>query len=152
MMEPHQERVVAEKAELDKKARALSQFIGNSPVFDTLDLAEQGRLREQNDVMWRYSEILGARIAAFSDSAEFWKWWDSSGWNGQADSDPAKDAWDAARLAEREACKRVADDEADRWLDDEAIGACRNIARSIGERFNEELTGDGQAQLDRRPG
>lgn len=64
-MSPHQERVVAEKAELDTRATALSNFIGNSPVFPTLDAAEQERLREQNDVMWRYSEILGARIAAF---------------------------------------------------------------------------------------
>lgn len=64
--QPHQQRVVAEKEELDKKARALSNFIGLSPIFDTLDPAEQERLREQNDVMWQYSEILGARIAAFA--------------------------------------------------------------------------------------
>ena len=64
-MAPHQQRVVDEKTELDKKAHALSEFIGNNPIFDTLDAAEQERLREQNDVMWRYSEILGARIEAF---------------------------------------------------------------------------------------
>ena len=64
-MSPHQERVVAEKAELDEKARKLSGFIGNSSVVPTLDPAEQERLREQNDVMWQYSEILGRRIAAF---------------------------------------------------------------------------------------
>jgi len=64
-MEPHQQRVVDEKTELDKKARALSEFIGNSPTFDTLDPAEQERLREQNDIMWQYSEVLGQRIAAF---------------------------------------------------------------------------------------
>ena len=44
---------------------ALSNFIGKSPVFETLDQAEQERLKEQNEVMWQYSEILGARIAAF---------------------------------------------------------------------------------------
>ena len=65
ILQPHQQRVVAEKAELDKKAIALRDFIGNNPVFETLDPAEQERLREQNDVMWQYSEILGARIAAF---------------------------------------------------------------------------------------
>ncbi len=65
-MQPHQQRVVDEKTELDKRAHALSQFIGLSPVFETLDAAEQERLREQNDVMWQYSEILGARIAAFA--------------------------------------------------------------------------------------
>ena len=64
-LQPHQQRVVEEKNELDTKARALSQFIGCNPIFSTLDAAEQERLREQNDVMWQYSEILGARIAAF---------------------------------------------------------------------------------------
>jgi hypothetical protein len=64
-MQPHQQRVVDEKTELDTKAKALSEFIGNNPVFLTLDAAEQERLKEQNDVMWQYSEILGARIAAF---------------------------------------------------------------------------------------
>jgi hypothetical protein len=64
---PHQQRVVDEKIELDKKATALSTFIGASAIFLTLDAAEQERLREQNDVMWRYSEILGARIAAFNN-------------------------------------------------------------------------------------
>lgn len=64
-MQPHQQRVVDEKAALDEKATALSNFIGTSPVFETLDPAEQERLKEQNDVMWQYSEILGKRIAAF---------------------------------------------------------------------------------------
>lgn len=63
---PHQQRVVDEKADLDKKATALSQFIGNGSIFPTLDKAEQNRLREQCEVMWQYSEILGARIAAFT--------------------------------------------------------------------------------------
>jgi hypothetical protein len=65
---PHQQRVVDEKTELDKKANALSQFIGLNPVFDTLDSAEQSRLREQCEVMWQYSEILGARIGAFGSA------------------------------------------------------------------------------------
>lgn len=64
-LQPHQSRVVAEKTELDAKATTLSKFIGTSPMFDLLDPAEQERLKEQNDVMWQYSEILGARIAAF---------------------------------------------------------------------------------------
>lgn len=62
---PHQQRVIGEKAELDKKARDLSAFIGLNPIFETLDAAEQERLKEQNDIMWQYSEILGTRIAAF---------------------------------------------------------------------------------------
>lgn len=62
---PHQQRVVSEKKELDIKAHALSSYIGISPSFEILDPAEQERLKEQNDIMWKYSEILGARIAAF---------------------------------------------------------------------------------------
>lgn len=65
-MQPYQQRVIEEKAELDKKAHALSDFIGNSPDFDALVPAEQERMKEQNDLMWQYSEILGARIAAFA--------------------------------------------------------------------------------------
>lgn len=64
-MHPHQQRVVDEKAELDKKAKALSEFIGTNPIFETIDLEEQERMKVQNDVMWQYSEILGARINAF---------------------------------------------------------------------------------------
>lgn len=67
-LQPHQQRVVAEKAELDEKATALSNFIGHSPIFETLEATEQERLKEQNDVMWQYSEFLGARIAAFASA------------------------------------------------------------------------------------
>ena len=67
-LNPHQQRVVDEKKELDVKAVALSNFIGLSPIFETLDSVEQARLREQNEVMRQYSEILGARIAAFPAS------------------------------------------------------------------------------------
>lgn len=65
-MLPHQQRVVDEKNELDIKGNALSQFIANSPIFETLDADEQERLKVQNDIMWQYSEILGERIAAFA--------------------------------------------------------------------------------------
>ena len=62
-MNPQQQRVVDEKIELDKRATALSEFIGNSSAFPALDAAEQERLKEQNDVMWQYSEILGAHCS-----------------------------------------------------------------------------------------
>lgn len=62
---PHQQRLIDEKAELGTKAQALSQFISFNPIFEDLDLAEQGRLRKQSDVMWQYYDILGARITAF---------------------------------------------------------------------------------------
>ena len=64
-LQPHQRRVIDEKLALDEKARALSAFIGHSDAFEGLDPAEQERLREQNEIMWQYSEILGSRIAAF---------------------------------------------------------------------------------------
>lgn len=67
MFEPHQQRVIDEKRELDEKATKLSDFIGNSPVFDSLDADEQERMKEQCEVMWQYSEILKKRIMGFID-------------------------------------------------------------------------------------
>ena len=64
-MQHYQQRVIDEKAELDRKAQALTTFIGFNPIFDTLDSEEQER--EQCEIMWQYSDILGARIAAFED-------------------------------------------------------------------------------------
>ena len=64
-MEPHQQRVVDEKTELDAKAWSLSAFIDTSPRFLTLDAMEQARLKLQSSIMSQYSEVLGQRIAAF---------------------------------------------------------------------------------------
>lgn len=64
-MSEHQQRVVDEKRELDEKAKKLSDFIGLNPMFIELDPAEQERMKEQCEIMWQYSEILGKRIAAF---------------------------------------------------------------------------------------
>jgi hypothetical protein len=61
----HQQRVIDEKIELDKKAKALSEFIGINPLFDAINADEQERMKEQNDIMWQYSEILGKRIDNF---------------------------------------------------------------------------------------
>ena len=65
-MEAYQERVIAEKKELDERATKLSDFIGRNPQFDKIDPAEQERMKEQCEIMWQYSEILGKRIAAFT--------------------------------------------------------------------------------------
>lgn len=67
---PHQARVITEKADLDTKAKALSDFIGLNPIFETLPAAEQERLKEQCEVMWKYSEILGQRIAEFKEMVQ----------------------------------------------------------------------------------
>jgi|GEM_PF-3747363 uncharacterized protein YdcH (DUF465 family) len=64
-MQPHQERVVDEKRELDEKIKKLEDFIINGSVFETLDKYEQERLRQQIWFMDAYSNTLGHRIAAF---------------------------------------------------------------------------------------
>jgi hypothetical protein len=63
-MQPHQERVVAEKHELDDKISKLTAFVGGT-IFASLDDAERSRLSIQLQHMNGYSEILGQRIAAF---------------------------------------------------------------------------------------
>ena len=63
-MKPHQERVVAEKNELDDKRQKLTAFIGGE-VYRTLDAVEQSRLNRQLEAMTLYANILGERIAAF---------------------------------------------------------------------------------------
>jgi hypothetical protein len=64
-MQPHQQRVVDEKKELDDKLDKLKAFIETSPVFKSLHADERGRLGRQFDVMAEYSSILSQRIAAF---------------------------------------------------------------------------------------
>jgi hypothetical protein len=65
-MKPHQNRVIIEKAELEIKLAALTDFVNNSPIYGTLPDAEQMRLGRQAEVMDEYSRILGERIAAFT--------------------------------------------------------------------------------------
>ena len=64
-MQPHQQRVVNEKKELDEKLDSLKAFIETSPIFKSLPADERGRLGKQFDVMAAYSRILSQRIAAF---------------------------------------------------------------------------------------
>lgn len=53
-MKPHQERIVAEKNELDNKRGRLTAFIGGAAR--TLDSAEQSRLSRQLEAMTLYSK------------------------------------------------------------------------------------------------
>lgn len=62
--QPHQQRVVDEKSELDGKLEKLQLFF-SSVTFIGLSGAEQSRLQAQAGVMRAYSFILGERIAAF---------------------------------------------------------------------------------------
>ncbi len=68
-MQPHQQRVVDEKSELDDKRGKLLRFF-NTDLFRRLDQAEKDRLRTQHSVMGVYSEVLGQRITAFSQADE----------------------------------------------------------------------------------
>jgi hypothetical protein len=63
-MQPHQQRVLDEKSELDEKRTKLTAFIGGD-IYRKLDPVEQSRLNRQLEAMTLYSNILGERIAAF---------------------------------------------------------------------------------------
>jgi len=63
-MKDWQERVVEEKAELDKKIEKLSKFIQGGEFWG-LAMEEQRRLLTQITLMQQYSEVLGERIDAF---------------------------------------------------------------------------------------
>lgn len=62
--QPHQQRVVDEKRELDEKLTKLDAF-GRTELFKSLPAEEQGRLNRQHSLMEQYSAVLGERIAAF---------------------------------------------------------------------------------------
>jgi hypothetical protein len=63
-MQPHQERVVAEKSELDEKIGKLVPFLKSS-TFAGLTADEQGRLGRQLGLMQQYSDVLNERISSF---------------------------------------------------------------------------------------
>jgi len=63
-MKDYQQRVVAEKNELDAKIVKLRTFlIGDT--FKSLPDGEPERMRRQLSLMERYSAVLGERIGAF---------------------------------------------------------------------------------------
>ena len=64
IIEPHQNRVIEEKADLDLKREKLGQF-KNTATFYRLPWQEQERLNTQAHIMTMYSAVLGERIAAF---------------------------------------------------------------------------------------
>ena len=63
-LQPHQQRVVDEKTELDAKREKLMAFFSTA-MFHSLPESEQSRLLSQGTAMRTYSEILGERIANF---------------------------------------------------------------------------------------
>jgi len=62
-MQPFQERVVQEKAELDEKIDKLVSFMNSA--LAVVPFEEWERLKRQYVAMTEYSLILGERIAAF---------------------------------------------------------------------------------------
>lgn len=63
-MQPFQQRVIQEKAELDDKLSALTAF-SHTTGWKDLPIAEHIRLHRQAEAMQEYSLVLGERIAAF---------------------------------------------------------------------------------------
>jgi hypothetical protein len=63
-MSDYQDRVIAEKRELDAKHSKLAIFIGGD-IYPTLDETDRDLLVEQMDLMKQYSDVLGQRIVRF---------------------------------------------------------------------------------------
>lgn len=63
-MQPHEQRVIVEKSELDEKIEKLESFMGKDFIL-TLPDDEQLRLTQQLTAMKHYSDILGDRINHF---------------------------------------------------------------------------------------
>ena len=64
-LQPHQQRVIDERTELDERIAKLGAFI-NSPIFASLPEDERERLVEQRGHMHAYSDVLRRRIEAFA--------------------------------------------------------------------------------------
>jgi hypothetical protein len=65
-MEAYQERVVAEKHELDSKIEKLDRFV-KSDIYNTVPPPERVRLVMQLHYMKGYSGVLAERIINFGD-------------------------------------------------------------------------------------
>lgn len=67
--QPHEERVIAEKAELDQKIEKLGAFL-NTNAFEGLPDEQKKLLIMQCNTMRNYSWILGKRIELFTPNKE----------------------------------------------------------------------------------
>ena len=63
-LQPHQVRVIEEKAALDEKLARLLPFLRTETCYG-LPLKERCQLKRQADAMTEYAKILGERIAGF---------------------------------------------------------------------------------------
>lgn len=67
VLEDWQQRVVDEKAELDKKLAALATF-QNTQTHNALPREERDRLVRQRRYMEQYSQVLNERVTAFYET------------------------------------------------------------------------------------
>lgn len=63
-LQPHQQRIIEEKDELDTRLLKLADFIVHNPLFKALPEPERTRLYRQHTAMSIYSGILKERIEA----------------------------------------------------------------------------------------
>ena len=64
--QPHQQRVVDEKVELDERLSKLEAFILDNPIYKGLDEENRALMEKQREVMSKYSNILDKRISLFA--------------------------------------------------------------------------------------
>jgi hypothetical protein len=67
-LQPHQQRVIAERDELQERLDKLTLFI-NTQAFLDIQYAEQSRLIRQQGIMSALLDVLDERIAAFKPAA-----------------------------------------------------------------------------------
>jgi len=65
ILQPHEQRVIDEKDDLESKIKKLGPFILDNPIFKTLPEEEQKDLNNQYDIMNQYLYILQKRINQF---------------------------------------------------------------------------------------
>lgn len=68
-LQPHEQRVVAERDELLTKRKALTVFIDANTTFATLPKREQELLQQQEVLMSNYGRVLDQRIDLFTGGA-----------------------------------------------------------------------------------
>lgn len=65
IIQPHQQRVIDERDDLDTKIDSLSTFIQTNIIYNNLPIDERQRLTRQVVLMRKYSQVLSERIASF---------------------------------------------------------------------------------------
>jgi len=63
-MQPHQQRVIDERNQLEERRKKLSDFMEGKQFFGLPEM-ERNRMRRQLKAMTEYSEVLSERIADF---------------------------------------------------------------------------------------